>query len=140
MKKLLISAVMAATLGVAATNALAARTPVPLLEQERVTVTNAAGKAPGADAIKDAIIRGGAKRTWQVREEKPGELLMVLDKQNGKHEAVVSVTYDDSSFQIKYVSSKDLLWGTKDGVPQIHPLYNGWVINLGKDIQEELRR
>ncbi|ANH69419.1 hypothetical protein [Mitsuaria sp. 7] len=140
MKKLLISGLMAAALGVAATNALAARSPAPLLEPERVTVTDAAGKAPGAEVLKDAIIRAGAKRTWQVREEKPGEVLLVLDKQNGKHEAVVSVTYDEASFQIKYVSSRDLLWGVKDGVTQIHPLYNGWVINLGKDIQEEVRR
>lgn len=140
MKKLLISAVMAVALGTVATGALAARSAAPMVEPARVTVTNAAGQAPGTEALKQAIVRAGLKRTWQVREDKPGEVVLVLDKQNGKHEAVVAVSYDDTSFQIKYVSSRELLWSVKDGVPHIHPLYNGWVANLGKDILEEIRR
>ncbi len=140
MKKLLISALIAAAMGATATGALAARSPVPLVEPPRVVLTTAAGQAPGAEALKAAILRAGAKRTWQVREEKPGEVILVLDKQNGKHEAVIAVAYDDEGFQIRYVSSHDLLWGTQDGVQVIHPLYNGWVQNLIKDIRAEVSR
>jgi hypothetical protein len=139
MKQLLIAALMAATMGIAATNAVA-RGNGAMVEPARVTVTNAAGQAPGLEAMRTAIVKGGAKRRWVIRSEKPGEVVLSFDKERGKHVVDVAVAYDADSYEIRYVSSVGMRYEIVNGVSSIHPFYNKWVDSLSQDIQDEIRR
>ena len=111
---------------------------MPLVDPERVIVLTAEGKPLGADAMRAAIVRGGARRQWSVREDRPGEMTLVFSKQN-KHEVVVRVSYDGDGFQIRYLSSFNMKYELDGGQAEIHPFYNKWVANLSQDISKEAR-
>ena len=105
-----------------------ARSAVPLIEPARVQLA-AAGANENADAVKNAIVAGGAERGWVLISSDPGKLRLKYNKQ-GKHEVVVDVTYDATGYQLKYVSSMNMKYENDADGPMIHPFYNKWINNL----------
>lgn len=129
MKKILIAVALASALGAAQ-----ARTTIPLIEQSRISVVSP--KPIGAAKLKQAIARGGARHNWMVVGDVPGKMTLKYIKQ-GKHEVVVDVSYDDTSFQIAYVSSVNMKYEMEGGKPMIHPFYAKWTENLSRAITVE---
>ena len=117
----------AVVLGVALT--LACRT-APVLNIENGEVP------PGLSAqqVHEAIVSAVPRRGWDVTLDEPGHVMARLDKRG--HSATVDIDYTSTHYSIRHHESTDLGFdGTK-----IHKNYNGWVTNLNKDIQSELRR
>ncbi len=101
----------------------------PLVETGRVVLTTATGQ----DAVRAAIISGGASHGWVVTQEEPGKLTLKYNNQ-GKHEVVLDVLFDAKGYEIKYVDSKGLNYAKTAEGTTIHPTYNRWVANLVKAI------
>ncbi|OWQ46694.1 hypothetical protein CDL60_14665 [Roseateles noduli] len=135
MKRFLIAAAL-----IAATTLSQARDSVPMVTPERATITNIDGRTPGVELMRKSIVEGSAKRGWRPGKEEPGRIELVYTKDNGRIECVIAVAYDADSLQMSYVSSRELGYEVKDGVPQIHPNYNKWLPSLTKDIQAAARR
>lgn len=87
---------------------------------------------PSLEAVKDAIIRAGAKRNWAMKSIGPGQL-QAMQSSRGLM-ALVDIKFSRTSYSITYNSSDKLKY--KDG--KIHKRYNQWVANLSSDIQLEL--
>lgn len=84
--------------------------------------------------IEKAILRAGMTLGWQVTPKGPGLIEGVLNLR--KHQAVVEITYDTKSFNIKYKNSVNLDYVEKDKT--IHSNYNGWIQNLEKGIRAQV--
>lgn len=89
--------------------------------------------------MKRAIVQAGARRGWTLRGESAGALTLGYWK-GSKHEVVVDVAYDGRRYEIRFVSSHNMNQGLENGRVQIHPNYNRWLLNLDKDIREEIAR
>lgn len=83
--------------------------------------------------VSKAIIRAGGGLGWQIQEDKPGHMVGTLYLRT--HVAVVDINYTTKSYSITYKDSKNLDY---DGT-NIHTNYNGWVQNLNKAINVQLR-
>ncbi len=105
----------------------------PILNVYDAVVAAPAGKRASANDVRAAIIRAGAALGWQIKEEGPGKLLGALILRT--HTAVVEIPYSATSYSIRYRSSINL--DESDG--QIHKNYNGWISNLTKGINAQLR-
>jgi hypothetical protein len=97
--------------------------PPPVLAAETPAQTRA--------AILEALIESD----YQVISEKPGEIVARLAEREWN--MVVAVDYANE-ITIRYVSSDQLSYGSKDGVPVIHPGYNKRVKDLSKEIATEV--
>ena len=84
-----------------------------------------------ADVAK-AVSVAGQKLGWQIEETRPGEATGTLTVSD-RHVAVVSITYDRSTFSLAYKDSKKLLQSGN----MIHKEYNAWVHLLEVGIQRE---
>ena len=110
------------------------RTTAPTLN-----VTNAPlGTPPGSrltlEDVSRAIWAAGKRLGWEMQQVRPGELTGTLNVR--KHQAVVAITHDTSTFSINYRGSLNLR--QHDG--EIHRNYNNWVNNLARSIQAEMGR
>lgn len=114
---------------VACIGAAQAGRQAPLLNPERVLLP----VSQSAENIRTAIIAGGQQLGWVVVNEAPGKLTLKYNKQ-GKHEAVIDAVFDAQGYQLMYVDSTNLNYGTGSGGPEIHPNYNRWIANLIKHI------
>jgi hypothetical protein len=84
------------------------------------------------EAVRNAIVMAGSGLGWRMEPRTPGTITGVLDLRD--HRAVVEVTYDTKTYNIKYKDSSNLNYsGTS-----IHKNYNGWVENLDKAIRIQL--
>lgn len=117
-------------------NAYAARSAVPLVNQEKIGIVTSINKAPTTDQIKQAIRVGAAVRGWKVEESADGSMLATIVIR--KHSAVVRIDYDTSKYSIHYKDSAVLKYEVINGQAVIHPFYNKWVENLRDDINIEL--
>ena len=107
-----------------------------------VNVVDAPLEAPQSatmDMITNAILGSGVDRGWKMRVLQPG-LIRGKIVVNNKHTVEVDITYDETDFSINYVSSINMNYNLRDGVPYIHPKYNRWVSILEDDIQEQMQR
>ena len=86
------------------------------------------------DNVRDAVTRAGAGLGWIMIEEGPGRVRGTLRLRD--HVAIVDVTFDTSTYNIKYVDSTNLNYNKTSGT--IHKNYNGWIQNLDTAIQREL--
>ncbi|MBK4717027.1 MULTISPECIES: LptM family lipoprotein [Tenebrionibacter/Tenebrionicola group] len=84
------------------------------------------------DQVKKAILKAGAERQWIMAEAGPG--LIKARQQSRGHDAVISIPYSATGYDIKYADSRNL----RAGGGKIHKAYNRWVRNLDKDIQLNL--
>ncbi len=107
-----------------------------------VNVVDAPLMAPQSatmDAITETVLGSGARRGWKMTMLEPG-LIRGKIVVNNKHTVEVDITYDETDFSINHVSSINMNYNLRDGVPYIHPKYNRWVSILEDDIQEQMQR
>lgn len=82
--------------------------------------------------INKAILRAGATLGWRMRQVDKGHMIGTLSLRD--HVAVVDITYSRKSYSISYKDSTNLKY---DGT-SIHSNYNGWVMNLDRNIRVQL--
>jgi hypothetical protein len=108
------------------------RGPVPIYNVEAAPVS--ANKPVTAEDVQKAIVRAGTTLGWQMVPRDPGVVEGTLLLR--KHRAVVDVSYDTKSYNIKYKDSAELDYDSQG--QKIHPNYNGWIQNLDKAIRVNL--
>ncbi|WP_034642633.1 hypothetical protein [Desulfovibrio inopinatus] len=86
----------------------------------------------GMYEIEVAIHRACNKLGWKMYVEKEGLIVATLNIRS--HQAVVDIKYDKNKYSIIYKSSTNLK--ARNG--KIHKNYKGWIMNLDRQIQEEL--
>jgi hypothetical protein len=104
----------------------------PILEVVAAPVVTT--KPVTMEAVQNAIVVAGNGLGWKMEPRNPGTITGILDLRT--HRAVVEVTYDTKTYNIKYKDSSNLDYnGTS-----IHKNYNGWVENLDKAIRVQLAK
>ena len=84
------------------------------------------------EVVQNAIVVAGTQLGWKMEPLNPGTITGTIELRT--HRAVVEVTYDTKTYNIKYKDSLNLDYnGTS-----IHKNYNGWIENLDKAIQVQL--
>lgn len=117
---------------IAAACAAAAAREAPLKDPGKVELA-APGEPTATPAkMRQAVVLAGTARGWAVVGDQPGRLKLQFNK-GDKHRVTVDVSYDERSFEIRYVDSYNLNYAQKDGQVMIHPNYNRWVNNLAHD-------
>lgn len=96
-------------------------------------VSTVRGQTYSMAQVRAAIIRAGGALGWEIEDDGPSAMKGTLHLRT--HTAVVKIPYTPTSYSIDYVSSVNLK--AKDG--RIHKNYNGWIQNLTKGINEQLR-
>lgn len=104
-----------------------------MLELGRQTIVTPDGKPMTVDAVRKAIIAGGARHNWKPVGDQPG--VLTLEADSGSHQAVVDVAYDAQGYQITYKSSANLNYEHSDKKTSIHPKYNKWIEDLDVSIR-----
>ena len=84
---------------------------------------------------RTAVLRALIDNDYEVISDKPGEIVARYGEREWN--MVVAVDYANQ-ISIRYVSSEELSYGSKDGVPVIHPGYNKRVNKLSKEIGREV--
>jgi hypothetical protein len=107
------------------------RTTAPIAQ-----ISNAPlGVSPGSKAtmadVSRAIWAAGKRLGWVMTEVRPGEIMGTLTVP--KHQAMVVIRHDTSTFSIHYRDSVNLRYRDQE----IHRRYNHWVHNLARAIQAE---
>lgn len=100
---------------------------------ERVNLAATSSTPIDAKQVHDAIIEGAKATGWTVDSEQAGSINLRLNKQD-KHEVRISISYDASSYQIKYVDSFNMNYAIVMDMPYIHPNYNKWIALLSRAI------
>ena len=130
-------AVLAAALAIAAPALAGSRAPVG--EPVAIQFAPSDGSIESVDALRAAIVEAAERKTWHVVEDKPGVLRLAI-KVRQKHDVVIDVAYDTKGATLAYVSSENMDYKVKKGVPLIHSSYTRWVSLLGQDIVDESRK
>jgi len=95
----------------------------------------ATGTKPATmESVQQAILMSGTSLGWKMEPKSPGLITGVLDLRT--HHAVVDITYDTKTYNIKYKDSTNLDYDGKN----IHKNYNGWIENLDKAIRSNLAK
>ena len=87
------------------------------------------------DKVYKAVYAAGTTLGWNVKKVKPGLAVATLHLR--KHMAMVEIPYTDKTYSIKYKDSANLNYNPQTKI--IHSNYNGWIQNLNKGIQTQLR-
>jgi hypothetical protein len=125
----------------AASSAHAQRAPVPIVDRPNVPVVTASGKPLGQEALKQAIISGGANgpRKWNIVPDGDGKTLKATYMVR-VHTVVVHIVPGSSSYSVKYADSSNMKYAIEYGEPVIHPFYNDWVDQLVRAIDYEVKK
>ena len=123
---------LAASLSAAA--GLAVARSSNMLELGRQAIVTADAAPLSVDAVRKAIIAGGAVHGWKPVGDAPG--VLTLEADSGSHQVVVDVAYDAQGWQINYKSSANMNYEHSDKKTSIHPKYNKWI----EDLNSEIRR
>lgn len=106
----------------------------PIQNIELAPIASSSQKPHTMNDVKNAIIRGGYDRGWQMSDVAPGHLVATLNLR--AHQAIVDITYTPENYSINYKDSTNL----KHKGNTIHSNYNGWIKNLAASINFELNR
>ena len=87
-----------------------------------------------SETVYRAIRQGGQSLGWKISKIKPGVAQGTLHLRS--HVAVVRISYNNSSYSIRYVRSQNLKYNPERGT--IHKNYNGWIQNLERAIDNRL--
>jgi hypothetical protein len=112
--------------------AAAAAREAPLKDPGKIELAVVNGLVTSPARVRQALVLAGASRGWVVAGDQPGRLKLSFNK-GDKHRVTVDVSYDERSFDIRYVDSYNLNYAQRDGQTMIHPNYNRWVNNLAHD-------
>ena len=118
-----------------------ARSTVEVIDRPNVSVVTGSGKPVNSEALKRAIIDGGAAgaRKWDVVPAPDGRSLRSTYKVRN-HTVVVDIVPGPASYSVKYADSINMKYGVENGSPVIHPFYNKWVDELIDSIRVELKK
>lgn len=86
--------------------------------------------------VERAIMLGGVDQGWNIQRVSPGHLIGSINVR-GKHEAVVDIRHDTSSYSVTYKDSTNLNYTPPN---QIHNNYNRWVDYLVRSINSSMQR
>ena len=111
---------------------LIAACATPVLNINNAPVQTSSGQKTSLDEVGKAITRAGVALGWQMKTERPGNIVATLNLRG--HTAVVDVTYNTQSYSINYKDSVNLKYDGKN----IHPNYNGWIQNLDRGIRTQI--
>jgi hypothetical protein len=117
----------------------AQRAPVPIIDHPNVPIATGSGKPAPIDAVKRAIVDGGAAgaRKWVIVPH--GNGLRGTYKVRS-HTVVVDIAARPDSFSLKYADSINMKYDLENGTPVIHPFYNRWVDELLESIRLEMSK
>lgn len=87
-------------------------------------------------ALRDAIVRAVRRSAWQLVEEKPGELLVMLSRAGGKRIVRAKIAYSGSEYTISLVDATEMDYDPETRT--ISRKYNQWIRNLDKAIQHAI--
>lgn len=110
-----------------------ARFAEPVQSPQQASFVVSGSATPSLVKVRESIGAAASSRGWQVTSEQPGQLQLRNVIRN-KHVVVINVFYDTRSVRAEYVSSENLKYEMRGGVPYIHPKYNEWVNLLLHDI------
>jgi len=114
-----------------------ARTPVPIINHENLSVATTSGKTLQVDQVKQAIQAAAGAKGWSVAFQADSRLLATLNVRN-KHTIVVEIAYATDKYSLQYKDSTNMHFGDLNGSKVIHPYYNKWVQELKDAIRIEL--
>lgn len=119
---------------------LSACSRVALLEEPySPTGIDAQGNPLGYQLIAQAVREGAYAKRWSILEEQPTAIVLVQN--TGGHQAMVQVSFDNTSWIIRYYSSSPGLRYEDLGDRRIvHKRYNLWVRNLNAAIENAVTR
>lgn len=120
-------------------NSALARSVTPIDQLDNLPIISASGKSIKSQDVEQAIITAAGINKWTIDKREPGELTATLNERN-KHFISVKIPYTAETYSLQYLSSTNMKYENKDGVPTIHPFYNRWVKNLRDSIDRELLR
>lgn len=125
----------------AASAAHAQRSAVPIVDRPDVPALAGSGKALSQEALKQAIITGGASgpRKWNIVPDGDGKTLKATYMVRA-HTVVVHIVPGSNSYSVKYADSNNMKYGVAGGKPMIHPFYNDWVDQLIRSIDFEVKK
>ena len=86
--------------------------------------------------VEQLVGKALTARNWRIVKHVPGEVDAVYDPRN--FSVTIAVHYDAQKIQIEYVTSDNLKYEMKNGVPYIHKNYASWIKNLVTDISNGL--
>jgi len=89
--------------------------------------------SPAKEDVRKAILRAGGTLGWQVTDNGPDTMTGVLNLRT--HSVTVDIPYSAKQYSILYKDSTNLNY---DGT-SIHKNYTGWVQNLQKGIDAQLK-
>lgn len=118
-----------------------ARGSVPIVNLEGNAIVTPDGREFTLEEVARRIRDAAAAQqySWAVTSSEPGKLqLSTLVR--GKHTVVVDVTFDATTYSIKYSSSINMNYESKKGRELIHPFYNKWVQQLKQGIDMQMRK
>ena len=84
-------------------------------------------KGKSLQRISQNIKAAGRSLGWEMKDEAEGKIRGSIWLR-GKHKAVVVITYNAETFNIRYADSINLRYNRTENT--IHPNYNGWIRNL----------
>mgnify|MGYP000624358470 CR=1 FL=1 len=87
------------------------------------------------EQVYKAIKIAGINLGWKIKKVKPGLALAQLNIRN--HMAKVEIPYTGKDYSIIYKDSINLKYDKEDGT--IHNNYNGWIQNLEKAINMQIK-
>ena len=130
--KTVIRALLLAAAMSTVTGAVLARS-TPMAELGRQSIVTTESKPLSLQAVRKAIIAGGATHSWKPVADQPG--VVTLQASSGQHQVVVDVAYDAQGYQITYKSSSNMNYEHSDSKTTIHPKYNKWIEDLNAAIR-----
>ena len=111
------------------------RKTAPIFNVEQAPVETNSGSTLTLGEVADSIKDAGMGLGWRMNQVAPNHIIATLDIRS--HRAIVDITFSPKNYDITYKSSVNLKH-KPDG--RIHPYYNGWIQNLDRDIQTQLRQ
>ncbi len=118
-----------------------ARSTVPIVPHDDMTVTTGSGRTPADEEVRQAIVAAAAttKYPWTVSTSEAGALVATTVVRD-KHTVSVNVKYSGARYSVSYRDSANMKYEVDDGVAKIHPFYNTWVQELIDAINAELKK
>ena len=114
-----------------------ARSSVPIVNHENVSVPSSSDKVPTAAEVRQAILAAAEAKGWVIAPQPDGKLLATLKVRN-KHAIVVEISYAADQYSLTYKESINMNYAERDGEQLIHPNYNKWTQGLIDAIHTEM--
>lgn len=116
-----------------------ARSPVPIINHDNISIVTSGGTTLDASQVKLAIETAVVAKDWTIASSVDGKLTAKIVVRN-KHTVMIEIGYDATHYSIKYLDSINMKYEVQNGQAVIHPFYKKWVDLLRVRINSELSR